>query len=203
MGISNCSMIVRNHSMYIYSKSCPPKGFNIYAYLRDDGTPYYIGKGKGVRAWKQHAIKGKGAHTPKDGNRIIICETNLTEVGAFALERRYIRWYGRKDLSTGILVNLTNGGEGTSNVVRTMSESAKQKIGNANRGRIQTEETKQKRSRSLKGRKPSEESNVKRREKAVGRVLGPQSEERRAKTSQLLKEWWAKRKSELVGPVAE
>jgi hypothetical protein len=187
--------------MNIYNKKNPPSGFYIYAYLRDDGTPYYIGKGKGVRAWKQHSVKGKGAHTPKDYSRIFICETNLTEVGAFALERRYIRWYGRKDLKTGILVNLTDGGEGTNNTQRNVTEETKRKIGQANKGRIQSAETKLKRSQSLAGRKPSEESNAKRRAKAVGRVLGPHDAERRAKNSEAVRQWWAKRKLELVRPV--
>ena len=187
--------------MNIYNKKNPPSGFYIYAYLRDDGTPYYIGKGKGVRAWKQHSIKGKGAHTPKDNSRIFVCETNLTEVGAFALERRYIRWYGRKDLVTGILVNRTDGGEGTNNTQRNVTEETKRKIGQANKGRIQSAETKLKRSQSLVGRKPSEESNAKRRAKAIGRVLGPHDAERRAKNSEAVRKWWANRKLELIRPV--
>ena len=85
-----------------------------YAYLREDGTPYYIGKGKDNRAWEQHRSNGRGVHTPKNPERIKILHHSLTEKQSFEYEIYYINFYGRKDLGTGILHNRTNGGEGSS-----------------------------------------------------------------------------------------
>jgi hypothetical protein len=83
--------------------------YYVYAYVRKNGTPYYIGKGKNDRAYKRHSVS-----VPKDKSKIVFIFEELSEQDALDLECLLIKYHGRKDNNTGILYNKTDGGEGSS-----------------------------------------------------------------------------------------
>jgi hypothetical protein len=156
-----------------------------YAYLREDRTPYYIGKGKGNRAYKKK--RGK-INPPKDKSRIIFLKQNLTEEQAFRHEIYMIAVFGRKDLGNGILHNRTDGGEGSSG--RVPSEETRRKISEASKGntymlgKTLSEETKRKMSETRKGKTHSEETKKKQSEVKKGKTF---SEEHRRNLSEAQK----------------
>jgi hypothetical protein len=138
------------------------KKFYTYLYLRKDETPYYAGKGHGNRAFThtRHRLK-----CPKDKSRVIIFPME-SESSAFESEVALIELFGRKDNKTGILRNLTNGGEGSAGHIFTLEHRAKLSasltghIGN--RGFVHTPETRLKMSVAHMGIKPTIETREKR-----------------------------------------
>lgn len=157
-----------------------------YAYLRENRTPYYIGKGKRGRAWTNSGRKI--AKKPRDLNRILILKQNLTEKEAFRHEIYMIAIFGKKASGDGILWNITDGGEGSSG--RFLSEKTKQKISEKRKGKALSKEARARRLESMRGRgnrgtffgrSHSEEA---RRRIAKARTGKQSSEETRAKLSE-------------------
>jgi hypothetical protein len=141
--------------------------YYVYAYLRaSDNTPYYIGKGKGPRYKERHSVS-----VPKDSSKIVFLETNLSNVGACALERRYIRWYGRKDMGTGILRNKTDGGEGVFGIKRTLPPEHRAKLSAAHKGKKRSPESIAKTAARHLGAKRSDATKAKMSFAQKGRTL--------------------------------
>ena len=134
------------------AKSFMDIDFYVYGYLRaTNNSLYYVGKGKEDRAFVK---RGRKIKPPKDKNKIVFLRKGLTEEKAFEWERFYIKRYGRKDNGTGILRNLTDGGEGASNP----GEKTRQKL-KKSAERLHSE--KDELGRSVQGLKNAERLNAK------------------------------------------
>jgi hypothetical protein len=159
--------------------------YYVYAYLRDsDNTPYYVGKGKGRRIFDKHNVS-----VPKDHSKIVILNEQCTNEEANELEKSYIKLYGRKDLSTGILHNQTDGGDGGDTSQSQGYKKAREQNLFSNKGMTQTAEHIRKRTQSQAGKPRSAEIRAKisatRKERAIpspnkGKTL---SQEHRKKLS--------------------
>ena len=129
--------------------------YYVYLHIKStDGTPFYVGKGKGDRAyttirrnrWWNHVYE-------KHGMDIILLEDGLSEVDALDREKYWIKRIGRAHLNNGTLVNLTGGGDGTTKD-RYISDEFREKCSKRmmghtiNNGRKHSEEV-----NKLKGKK--------------------------------------------------
>lgn len=127
----------------------------LYTHTRlDTNEVFYIGIGTQdnyIRASRSHNRTNYWNNVVKRcGWKVDILYDNLSWEDACKKEKELIAFYGRIDLGTGTLVNLTDGGEGTL-------------------GHKHTEETKEKMSKTRKGRKYSEEHKLKTKNSMIGK----------------------------------
>jgi hypothetical protein len=95
--------------------------FYVYAHYHSEDQIFYIGKGRGNRAWRDNSRTDFWKNiVNKYGYQVIIIANNLDESTAFELEKYLIKEYGRRDLGKGPLVNQTDGGDGTSGSINNL-----------------------------------------------------------------------------------
>lgn len=143
----------------------------LYRHIRlDTNVPFYIGIGSYRKNRKDTYERAYSKSlrsifwnriVAKTDYRVEIMLENLSREEACAKECEFISLYGRRDLGTGTLVNMTNGGDGVFNLSpesrKVMSEKAK--ISSV--GRLHSQETKELLSRLKKGVKLSPEHKIK------------------------------------------
>ena len=143
--------------------------FYVYEHIRlDNMTCFYVGKGKGERAYDLERNFHHDRISNRYGNAVVIIKNHLTEKEAFELERDTIEDYvfnlgygidieGYKDYDHKLphLTNMTWGGEGVSR--GQLSEEYKKNLSEAHKGKKLSEETKLKISKAIKGIQLSEE----------------------------------------------
>lgn len=168
---------------------------NFYAYVYRDPRPeknlepIYVGKGTGSRS-NIHLYDCKNKYLSRKLQKIKILGLSphieiinaIDELHALFLESCLIQVFGRRDLKTGTLVNLTDGGEGVSGLKHSQETKlkmsiAKRGISPYNKGISLSPEQKQKISFSLTGKKASEFTKAKMSNARIGKKLPPRSKD--------------------------
>ena len=117
--------------------------WQVYRHIRkDNNSPFYIGIGKDLKRpyskkYRNNAWLGVVAKTEY---KVEILFEGLTKEQAVEKEIEFIKLYGRKDIKTGCLYNMTSGGEGVFGMVYTKERN--DKISKTLTGRSLSAETK-------------------------------------------------------------
>lgn len=110
--------------------------YYLYRHIRfDKNIPFYIGIGhnkngndKYQRAnwiYRKNSIWKRIVSKTNYGIEVVIDDLSLED--ALIKEKEFIKMYGRINNNTGILANLTDGGEGTSGIIRSDEFKEKQR----------------------------------------------------------------------------
>jgi len=141
--------------VYVYLDPSKPNNFS-YGLYHFDFEPFYVGKGHNKRMYEHLALYGnnhlknnkikkilKSISVKEFKSKYIILQRfDLLEICSFSLEIDMIKTIGRRNLGSGPLTNMTDGGEGTSGYKH--SKENKKKISISSKGRKHSEETKRK-----------------------------------------------------------
>lgn len=127
----------------------------VYKHIRlDKNEPFYIGigfdnKGKYRRAYRHGRNDIWGNIVNKTNYIVEIIEDGLSDEEVIETEKYWIKKFGRLNNNTGILSNLTDGGEGAIGMIH--SDESKKKMSEARLGKLLSDETKHKISKATKG----------------------------------------------------
>ena len=135
----------------------------VYRHIRlDKNEPFYIGIGKNDFNYNRAYAKSKSKRSvlwrniAKNGYEVEILIENISLKEALKKEIEFIKLYGRIDLGTGTLANMTIGGENPPCVLGKNNpmhrKDVRNKVSLANKGKFHTEETKLKLSQKAKER---------------------------------------------------
>ena len=116
-------------------------GRYVYAYLREDGSPYYIGQGVGKRIHTTSGAEKRRSLPPRE--RRIFLKKNLSQEEAWRYEKYYIFLYGR-ERDGGILINRSPGGKYPG--LDKHTPETRRRMREAQLGKKQTEEHRRKHS---------------------------------------------------------
>lgn len=168
----------------------------VYRHIRlDTNQPFYIGIGtKTKRAYSKHKRTSYWTNiVNKSDYEVEILFDDLTWEDACKKEKEFIALYGRIDDNTGILVNLTDGGDGSYGYKHRDEDLIK--IGKKSKGRIKSpeqirkwkesrngfvvsDETRRKISEARKGKKHSEATIEKLKQVHTGKKLKEETKEK-------------------------
>jgi hypothetical protein len=162
----------------------------LYIHTRKtDGRIFYVGIGDQKRPYSKRSRNKHWRHiVNKHGFDVTILVENISWERSCDLEIKMISFYGRLDKKEGILVNMTDGGEGSKGCIpnkETRKKMSEKRVGenNPNFGKKANEETIKKMSKVHSGKIISEEHKKKNSEKLSGRIFNEESRKKMKENS--------------------
>ena len=164
----------------------------VYRHIRKDKNEvFYIGIGSDSDYYRANKFSERNEIWNRIKNKteilVEILHKNIEWGEACRIEIELIKKYGRINNKTGILSNMTDGGEGTLNKV--INEDTRYLLGNGNRGKKRTEESKKRQSESVKGIKKPKEHGEKIRQYRTGKKMSEESKLKISKNSKGRSSW--------------